>query len=296
DGGHIYKFWTFVDARQIRARAQGSKSGVAIGAGLLGIDIAVVLGLNKVKTTYLMRGDRWWREGISKVGSEIVEKALSDIGSQCVFHETPSEFLKGPDGAVRAVRTEKGNEYPADIVGVAVGIKANTDVLKFTSVKLGTNAILTDEHLQTSSPDIYAAGDITDFYDVILEARNQNGSWPNAMRQGEVAAANMVGEKVRFEHVDIYSVNHFKFFVSTIGNAGAGDDAIARKYSDTEYRRLIFKGNRLVGAVLMGSIGAQGNLGSLIREKVDCSAFKESLLEKDFDFKSLIARLKGAKG
>ncbi|MBI4393218.1 MAG: FAD-dependent oxidoreductase [Euryarchaeota archaeon] len=279
DLGGIHRFWTFVDSRRIRAHAQKRGNGVAIGAGLLGIDIAVVFAVNGVKTRYIMRGDRWWREGISKVGSEIVEEAMLKKGIECVFHENPLEF-KGTDGHVSSVVTDKA-EYPCEIAGVAVGLQFNTRLIAGTKVKLG-EGILTDEKLQTSVPGIYAAGDIVQFYDVVQERVNMNGSWASAKKTGEVAAMNMLGKDMVFRHVDTYSINHFEFMIGSVGSV-LGTDAIEVKLGPKDYRRVVFKGDRCVGAVFIGSLAMQGKFSKLIDGKVDISGKKELLLEKDVD-------------
>ncbi|HVL87777.1 MAG TPA: FAD-dependent oxidoreductase, partial [Candidatus Thermoplasmatota archaeon] len=237
DAEGIHKFWTFVDARHLRADAlaNAGKPGIAIGAGLLGIDIAVVLGVNGVKCNYLMRGNRWWREGISKAGSEIVEKALAEKGVACVFHQTPVAFEHDAAGRVAGVRTESGELFPCSIAGVAVGLNMNTRILAGTRIKRG-EGVLTDSFLQTSVPDVYAAGDIVQFYDVIAERIAMHGSWANAKKSGEVAALNMLGQNVEYRFVDTYSINHFDFMVGSVGNV-LGESDIERKYSDTDYKR-----------------------------------------------------------
>ncbi|MDX1612635.1 MAG: FAD-dependent oxidoreductase, partial [Candidatus Thermoplasmatota archaeon] len=92
DAEGIYTFWTLKDAEDIKAAAIEADSAVVIGAGLLGIDLAVIYGVHGCNTKYLMRGDRWWRAGISKEGSEIVERGLAELGVECIFHEEPERF------------------------------------------------------------------------------------------------------------------------------------------------------------------------------------------------------------
>ncbi|MFA5862915.1 MAG: FAD/NAD(P)-binding oxidoreductase, partial [Candidatus Thermoplasmatota archaeon] len=88
----VHTFWTFADARRIRAAAEAADNAVAIGAGLLGIDLAVIFAKHGCKTDYIMRGNRWWREGLNKDASAIVEGYLKDIGVDCIFGETPTHF------------------------------------------------------------------------------------------------------------------------------------------------------------------------------------------------------------
>lgn len=290
DSKGIHTFWTFREARNIREHAQRSESGIAIGAGLLGIDIAVVLALNDVDTKYVMRGNRWWREGLSKEGSEIVERGLADMGVECVFFETPKRFLT-QDGHVAGLETESGKKFDAQIAGVAVGLNMNTQIVADSNIKTG-EGILTDSYLNTSVPNVWAAGDIAQYYDVIQDRININGSWASAKAQGEVAGMNMLGVKTEFRHVDIYNVTHFPFMVGSVGSI-YGDSDAERIYSDTQYRRLIFKQGRLNGAVLLGNIAIQGQLKKVIEAKVDCLHLKQQMLEEKWKAEDILSQCEG---
>ncbi|HVL49292.1 MAG TPA: FAD-dependent oxidoreductase [Candidatus Thermoplasmatota archaeon] len=292
----VYNFWTFADARAIRAAAQEAKHGVAIGAGLLGIDLAVIFAKNKVPTKYIMRGNRWWREGINKEGSEIVEKALADMGVECLFFETPTEFRVDDRNHVRGLVTDKGKEYPADIVGVAIGLNMNLRPVASSNVKTG-EGILCDQFLRTSVPDVWAAGDIAQYFDPLLNRLNINGSWASAKRQGEVAALNMlqastgIGEPTPFEFVDTYTISHFKFPVMSVGNI-MGDEFTEAVVGEGAYRRLVFKDNKLIGAVLIGDAKALPHLKKIVIGRIDCTNLKQEFLKADFDFKGLAASVK----
>lgn len=287
DSQGIHTFWTFREARDIREHAQRSEQGIAIGAGLLGIDIAVVFAKNDVDTKYVMRGNRWWREGLSKEGSEIVERGLAEMGVECVFFETPKRFLT-TDGHIAGLETESGKKFDAQIAGVAVGLNLNTQLVADSNIKTG-EGILTDSYLNTSVPNVWAAGDIAQYFDVVQDRININGSWASAKAQGEVAGLNMLGQKTEFRHVDVYNVNHFPFMVGSVGSI-YGDSDVERVYSDTEYRRLVFKQGRLNGAVLIGNIAIQGQLRKVIDAKVDCLHLREQMLEPKWKAEEIIGQ------
>lgn len=293
DSDGIHTFWTFREARAIREHAQQAEEGVAIGAGLLGIDIAVVFAMNDVRTKYVMRGNRWWREGLSKEGSEIVERGLEQLGVENVFFETPKRFVV-KDGHVAGLETESGKTYNAQIAGVAVGLNMHTEIVADSNVKTG-EGILTDSYLNTSVPNVFAAGDIAQYFDVVQDRINMNGSWASAMAQGKCAGANMAGKKTEFRHVDVYNVNHFPFMVGSVGCI-YGDSDAERVYSDTEYRRLVFKQGRLNGAVLIGNIAIQGQLRKVIDSKVDCRHLAQELLEPKWKAEEIIELAGGAEG
>ncbi|MHB8586409.1 MAG: NAD(P)/FAD-dependent oxidoreductase [Thermoplasmatota archaeon] len=290
---NIHTFWTFNDARAIRAAASQAKKGVVIGAGLLGIDLAVIFAMHKVDVKYIMRGNRWWREGLSKEGSAIVEETLAKLGVTCVFHETPTEFKVDDTGRVVACVTDAGKEYPMDVAGVAIGLNLSLRLVAPSNIKTG-EGILTDQFLQTSVPNVWAAGDVAQYFDPLLNRVNINGSWASAKAQGKVAAQNMLAktpeERVPFVHCDFYSIDHFDFPVMSVGNI-LGDEMQEALLSPGIYRRVIFKDNRLIGAVLIGDAKPMPFMKKIILGKVDCEKIKTEMIRADFDWKGLAAKV-----
>jgi 3-phenylpropionate/trans-cinnamate dioxygenase ferredoxin reductase subunit len=288
---HVFTFWTFADARRIREAAEKSEKAVAIGAGLLGIDLAVIFAKHGCDVKYIMRGNRWWREGLNKEGSAIVEGYLKEIGVECIFGETPTHFNVDDKNNVSAVVTDKNTEgYPVQAVGAAIGLNMNLRAVAPSQVKTG-EGILANEFLQTSVPNIYTAGDIAQYFDPILNRVNINGSWASGKRQGEVAALNMLkGNHLPFEHVDFYSIDHFDKPVMSVGNI-LGDEIVEAVVSEGVYRRVIFKENRIIGMVFVGDAKPLPFAKKIIAARMDVSKIKQDMLRADFDFKGLAASI-----
>ncbi|HUR69015.1 MAG TPA: FAD-dependent oxidoreductase [Candidatus Thermoplasmatota archaeon] len=287
----VFTFWTFADARRIRAAAEASEKAVAIGAGLLGIDLAVIFAKHDVETKYIMRGNRWWREGLNKEGSAIVEGYLKEIGVECIFGETPTHFEVTDKDHVSAVVTDKGVTYPVQAVGAAIGLNMNLRAVAPSQIKTG-EGILANEFLQTSVPNVYTAGDIAQYFDPILHRVNINGSWASGKKQGEVAALNMLrGNTVPFEHVDFYSIDHFEKPVMSVGNI-LGDEIVEAVVAEGIYRRVIFKDNKIIGMVFVGDAKPLPFVKKIIAARLDVSKMKQDFLKADFDFKGLAASLK----
>ena len=285
----VFTFWTFADARRIREAAQKSEKAVAIGAGLLGIDLAVIFAKHGCDVKYIMRGNRWWREGLNKEGSAIVEGYLKEIGVECIFGETPTHFTVDEKDHVKSVVTDK-SEYEVQSVGAAIGLNRNLRAVAPSNVKTG-EGILANEFLQTSVPNVYAAGDIAQYFDPILNRVNINGSWASGKRQGEVAALNMLkGNTVPFEHVDVYSIDHFDKPVMSVGNI-LGDEIIEAVVAEGVYRRVIFKDNRIIGMVFVGDAKPLPFVKKIIASRMDVSKIKQDFLKADYDFKGLAASI-----
>ena len=288
DADGIHHFWTFQDARRIREAAEGSEKAVVVGAGLLGIDFAAVCGAQGVEGTYLMRGNRWWRYALSLEGAEIMHQGMRDVGVEPVFESGVDRFEVDDDGHVTAAVDPNGDRYPCDWAGVAIGLSFNTEFLRGTGVETD-DGIVVDEYMRTNVDDVYAAGDITRFYDVLLGEHAQNGSWGSAKEQGRVAAVNMAADATEeeFEWVSSYSITHFDFPFLSFGHPTLGEEHAERKYSDTEWRRIAFKDGKIVGGVLIGDLSPQSAFKGLMREGREVAGQKEKLLEKRVDLDSL---------
>jgi NAD(P)H-nitrite reductase large subunit len=263
---------------------------VIIGAGLLGIDLAAICGAQDVDAKYLMRGDCWWRYALSEEGAEIIHDGLREKGVEPVFQSGADEFVTDDDGHVEATVGSNGERYESDFVGAAIGLNFNVEFMQGTGLETD-DGIVVDEYMQTNLDDVYAAGDITKFYDTILGEQAQNGSWGSAKEQGQTAAKNMAAddEVESFRWVSSYSITHFDFPFLSFGHPTLGDDFVERKYSDTEWRRVVFKDGKVIGGVLIGDLAPQSKLKQLIREERDLTGQKEILLEEDIDLDKLEA-------
>jgi 3-phenylpropionate/trans-cinnamate dioxygenase ferredoxin reductase subunit len=283
DAEGIHHFWTFQDARAIREHAENSETGVVVGAGLLGIDLAAICAAQEIDAHYLMRGECWWRYALSPDGAEIIHDALEERGVTPVFGSGVDRFETDDDGHVVSTVDPNGDRYDSEFVGIAIGLDFNAELLQGTDV-VCDDGIVVDEYMRTNDDDIFAAGDITQFHDVILGERTQNGAWGSAKEQGTIAAKNMVDYgSEEFRWVSSYSITHFDFPFLSFGHPTLGDDEAERKYEDNTWRRITFKDGRIIGGVLVGDLSAQSAYKKLMREERVVSDQKETLLEKRVD-------------
>ena len=290
DADGVYHFLTFQDARRIAEHASDADRGVVVGAGLLGIDFAAICGAQGVEADYLMRGECWWRYALSPEGAEIIHDGMRDLGVTPRLESGVDRFETDGEESLVAAIDSNGERYEAEFAGVAIGLSFNTELLEGTGIDTD-GGIIVDEHMRTNLEDVYAAGDVTRFHDVILGERTQNGSWGSAKEQGTVAAANMVNGhgSETFRWVPSYSITHFDFPFMSFGHPTIGDDTVERKYSGEEYRQLSFKNGKLIGGVLIGNLAPQSAYKSLIREERAVGEQTEVLLAENVDVDELDA-------
>lgn len=271
---NVHYLWDLDHTDRIRAAVQEADRAVVIGGGFLGIDLAVVCAENGLDTTYLIREEHWWADGLDPVGGRIVHGMLEDKGVD-IRTRTTAEAFEATDGNVSAVRDDQGETHHCDIVCVAIGQTPNAG---FIDVAKEDGALVVDEHLQTSDPYVYAAGNTVRFHSPIYGRRVSRGSWDHAQAMGERAAKNMAGEQEPFTYVSTYGVGHF-----TAPIQGTGDwtgDRLSRQYDETAYRTLFFRDDRLVGAATIGTGQPLDLFRTLIREQTPIND-KEELLVPD---------------
>ncbi|SHH52531.1 NAD(P)/FAD-dependent oxidoreductase [Halobaculum gomorrense] len=287
DADGVHHFWTFQDARRIRESAESAEEAVIVGAGLLGIDLAAICGAQDIAGKYLMRGNSWWRYALNEEGAEIMHEAMRERGVEPVFDSGVDHFETDEDGHVTAAVDPNGDRYEADFAGVAIGLNLNTELVEDTPIETD-DGIVVDQYMQTIDEDVFAAGDITRFHDVILGEQAQNGAWGSAKEQGTIAAKNMLEYgAAEFRWVSSYSITHFDFPFLSFGHPTLGDDEVMRSFGDDEWRRLALKDGKIVGGVLIGNLAPQSAYKQLMREQVDVSGQKDILMTEGFSVDDL---------
>ena len=271
---NLHYMWTMKDAEEIKESAEESEKAAVIGGGLLGIDLAVAYAENDCETYYLIRGDQWWNRGISEKGAEIIHRKLEEKGVNVMTETEASEFV-GENKIERVVTEDKG--FEVDAVAVAIGQTPNSEIVDVE--KNEASMIKVDKNLQTSDKDIFAAGNMVEYYSPVLDERTVKGSWDHSEAMGEYAADNMLGKDRPFNFINTYGVGHFDVQFLAIGDWTG--EPVEKKYSEDEYRRLFFKEDRLVGAVMIGFTKGQEKIKSMIQEKEKVED-KEALLEKSY--------------
>jgi len=236
-----------------------------------------------------MRGECWWRYALTEEGAEIMHDAMRERGVTPVFGSGVDHFETDDDGHVVATVDPNGDRYESDFVGIAIGLDFNLELLQSFEIETD-NGVVVDKYMQTSVEDIFAAGDLTRFDDVILGEQAQNGSWGSAKEQGTIAAKNMVeAESEEFRWVSSYSITHFDFPFLSFGHPTIGDEYVSKKYSETEWRRVALKDGKVVGGVLIGDLAPQSTLKQLMREQIYVGDTTEALLEKELSIEQFAA-------
>ncbi len=291
-GKGVFTIRTMEDALGIREYCRGREDAVVLGGGLVGIKIAISLKHSGLNVTIIEKLEEILDQRLDKRGSRIISKVLlnGDIG--VLTDNTIKEVIRKRD-MVEAVRLSSGKVIKADIVIVAAGVKPNVDVLKNSRIETG-NGVLINEYLQTCMSDIYAAGDVVEYRDLITGMPSVNALWTNAEEMGRLAGKNMTGENIRYggflsvmNATDISGVPVIA--VGLIEPATEGYEVITDDRIDS-YRKLVFRDDFLVGIIFIGDLTNAGIYTNLIKNKIPVGRLKEEAIKGNLGYINFIRK------
>ena len=178
------------------------------------------------------------------------------------------------EGNITEVILSTGEHVPCDFIIMAAGVRPRIQIAQASGIK-AERAIEVDDHLRTSAPDVYAAGDCTGL----------SGVWPDAMAQGKAAAENMAGIDTVYEKPYPFK-NTSNFFGVTMLSVGRldlteGAEIIVHK-TDKEYKKAIVKDGKLTGYLSMGDISNSGLYLHLIKNGIDVSGKLDKIFRLSF--------------
>ncbi|MBS3908777.1 MAG: NAD(P)/FAD-dependent oxidoreductase [Actinobacteria bacterium] len=284
--GRVMTFIKMDDAKRIEEMLPELKHVVVIGAGLIGLKAAESLHHRGVKVTVVELADRVMATVLDVEAGKVVQDALENAGVDIITGDTVDEILGDNAGLVNGVKMKSGEALDCDAVIVAIGVVPNAAFAKESGVNVN-RGIITDDHMRTNLPDVYAAGDVTEGLDYLSGDNRVMPIWPNAYIQGKIAGFNMAGEDREFTGgLAVNSIELFGVPVVTAGmsNADSDDLEVLKKSEGYTYRKIVLRDNEIVGAVLVGNIDRAGLVTGLIRERVDISEMRERLLADDFGY------------
>ena len=284
----IFYLRTLDDARNIINWMGQAKSAVCIGGGLIGFEMCNIFRLANLKTTLIIQEPYYWANLLCATAGKIVEKYLEKNDVSIICNDVVAEFL-GNDDLATSIKTKNNQYIECDIAVVGIGARSSHDILKSAGIKTN-RGVLADEYLQTNIPNIWTAGDCTEFYSVIHGEGIQLGNWTNAQLQGKIAGLNMVGKNEVFKQVSFYSTHGFGLNIVLIGDVviTSSKVAIARQKNDTSYEQFTIKDNKVVGAVLFNYQEDISVIVKLISERIDVSNNLKNLSNNEFDLKKLL--------
>jgi NAD(P)H-nitrite reductase large subunit len=288
----IHSFWTLDEARGVIAGIQRGTHVVMVGAGFISFTILNSILSLGAKLTIVELAPRILPRMVDDVGAELVESWLKahGVAVRTNVKLTRIEDAKGK----KRLKFSAGAEIVCDAVIMATGIKTNLDWLKGAGINI-RQGIVVDERLRSNVPNVYAAGDVAEGRDLISGGAAVHAIEPTAQEHGRIVGANMAGKTVAYKGsliINIVEVCHLD-----AASFGAWDDAKTEAVSSLKkdrnaYRKLLFRGDRLTGAIIIGrsndiwTTNDVGMLKGLVQTGVSLGQFKDYLKMNPFDVKT----------
>jgi NAD(P)H-nitrite reductase large subunit len=288
----VFGLRTDIDAEEIKKYSTHVKNAVVLGGGLVGIKAAIALCKAGKKTTVIVSSSSILSQIISEEEANILEKNLELAGINFLKNTKVTEILGAQK--VEGIKTLKNNKIDCELIIAAKGVKANMDIIKNTKIKTDYG-ILIDESCRTNVKNIYAAGDVTQSKDSIRNENWMNSIWPLAVEEGKIAAENILGKNIKLrERTSMNAFHIADTWLVSCGLTGLRENKenieqfFIRDENNKNYKKFIFKENRLIGYALLGNILNAGVLTLLIRKQINLLKVKNQILEGRYDFSSLI--------
>ena len=276
----VHTCWTLEDARAIAALAQPGAKVLQMGAGFIGCIIMEALKQRGVELSVVEMGDRMVPRMMGPMAGGMIRDWCEAKGVQ-VFTSTRVEAIEKADKGLR-VRLSGGQSVEADLVISATGVRPAIGFLEGSGITC-LQGILTDEHMRTNVPGIYAAGDCAEAFDKVSGKTIVSAIQPNAAEQARVAALNMVGQDTSLKGVTQINVLDTLGLISTsFGNwqgVEGGEHAELTDQAEGRHLSLQFKDDVLVGCNSVGWTQHVGVMRGLVEGQVRLSGWKDKLMQ-----------------
>ena len=269
-----YRFMTLSDAERIRQDFCPSDRVLIIGAGLIGLKCLEGIYGRVREIAVVDMADRILPSILDEEGASIVQTYLEkEKGITFYLKDSAASFPES-----NRVILKSGRSLTFDRLVLAVGVRANTELVKDAGGECA-KGILTDDRQRTSLPDVYAAGDCTESYDIASGQRHILALLPNASFQGHTAGLNMAGQEARFDQA--VAMNAMGLFDLHMVTAGVYDGTCYTESRDGNYKKLYCRDNLLKGFLLIGDVARAGIYTSLLRNRIPLDRVDFARLRKE---------------
>jgi NADPH-dependent 2,4-dienoyl-CoA reductase/sulfur reductase-like enzyme/predicted acylesterase/phospholipase RssA len=277
----IYYLRTLTDARNIRHAAETAKRAVVIGGSFLGIELAASLRAMGIHVTIIAIKNGLLDKLESPLASEFFCHYYRDHGVDIILGDEVTAFVGEQN--VGGVTTRSGRTVQCDLALVAIGVVPDVGFLQGSAIELD-DGIVVDRFLQTNQPHIFAAGDVANFFDPVFNVRRRIEHWDNAIKQGRLAAKNMLGRRLPYDEVSYFFCDVFDISFDFFGLAEVADEQVARGSLNDRSFALFYLKNDVPRALFSLGRPAQETkaIEALIRYRVNLQALKSRLSDLQF--------------
>ncbi len=285
DGPHVRTLRTWEDSDALSASL--GKKIVLVGGGYLGVEVAAGYLTRGGQAVIVEPTGHLWSKFASPEYGAFLRKKLEAAGAEVILGDEVTEIT--PSG----VKTKSGREISGDLVLIGVGVTPNSEFARAAGVDVDEkNGVLVSEFLRSSVPDVYAAGDVAGFRDPVLGKQWRVEHWNNARWHGEIAGANMAGQRIAYDHVPNFFSDALDIHFELFGDPQGGKGGLFHGDPDTNrFDELYLDENNRVVMVISVNPPPElyDTLRKLPRVRPDVDDLKDEIKSADFDLDLLLA-------
>lgn len=267
------------DAQKIDKMAEHAEQILVIGSGLVGLDAAYGLMERGKKITVVEMASQILPLQLDKKAAKAYQDKFEQAGVTFRLGSKVEDTVCSEDGKICEVILDSGERIRCDFVIAATGVRPAVGFLNGSSI-VCEKGICVNEFMQTNEHDIYAAGDVTGL----------SAIWPNAMKQGRIAARNMCGREERYTDTfaEKNTINFFGLVTLCLGRIHPENaDEIVEEEDRNNYRRAILHDGYLRGILLQGDISNSGIWQYILKERIHLGSVGKRIFRLSFaDFYS----------
>lgn len=283
----VFYLRTLDDAKGILQEKKSVKKAVIIGGGFISFEISDLLKQAGIEVTIVLREKYFWEPVLDEESGKAIERAIEKHGVKIIRNAEVQEIVG--EGSVKGVVLKDGTKISCELLVVGIGVVCPLNWLKDFGFETN-RGIIANEYLETSVRDVWTAGDVSEFNDVILGEKVQFGSWMNATEQGRVAGLNMVGKKQIFKKVTFYSTSGFDINICFVGDIRRADNRnviLRADAANNSYAQLFSLNGKLVGATLVNRAKEMQPIMKLIEKGLVVKDASAKLADAKFDLSYL---------
>lgn len=226
----VYYFRTLDDYLELSRDPEG-QSILVVGGGFIGAEIAAALSMHGAHVTMLFPGRLMLERIFPEALARSIQEQYEQRGIRILSEDAPVSFASR--GGWLAVETRRGVHLACDSIVVGAGIEPEIELARSAGLAI-ENGIKLNELLQSSDPDIFAAGDNANFPYPALGKRMRVEHWDNAVAQGKAAGRNMAGAGEQYEYMPYFFSDLFDFGYEAVGDVSSSLETYADWQDENE--------------------------------------------------------------
>ena len=262
----VFSFQTLDDAIQVRDYIQDKEYITIVGGGFIGIEFVELLSALGKKVTLIIREEWYWKGMIDKIGGNLINEYIHQRAN--VYYNAEIGEIKSENGAIAEIILKSGEIIPTQSLCIGIGLELNKD---FLPPELCNRGLKVNQYLVSENTDIFAAGDIAEYYDILQENSTSGGTWANASLQGMIAGYNMVHTDAMkpYSLIPVFSPKT-SLPIAFVGACRLGSDmqSVVIEQGDRYVQVNINKDNIIIGGVIIGDSAYMGIMRKWVEGKI----------------------------